>query len=430
MKEVDNGIDIRSEEVQEILGTPPSWLVRWGSTLAFAIVVAFGWISYLIKYPDKVVTNIRVTLSDPPRRIRADNSYNISKVLINNEDTVSANQILITFNAKGNLDDVLLLEKYVNSLETINDSTLLALNPPRRLLLGDIQQHLYDFFEKQTELRQYSGSKFDDLTVKQLRDQLVSLQRSISIDQRAIRNLEEEMAIVNRRYDEQERGVRENVIAPKFLDQTKEKMLRLERERQGLESSIKNKEFQIQTIRNRINGVAQINYEGQINAQRELENSFEKLKSEIEAWKKNFTIPAPIDGIVLIPNENISDNQIVTKDQLLFQIIPFNQGDVVGKINLQLSGSGKVKEGQMVIIKFESYPFHEFGAVKGLVTWKGSIPTNNSIPVKVNFPSGLVTTMGRRIKPNQEMLGVAEIITDDKRFIERVFERFRNSVPN
>ena len=428
MSTVDKGIDIRSEEVQEILGTPPNWLVRWGITITFAIVVAFGWISYLIRYPDKVITDIRVTSTDPPRRLRADMSLNISKVLINNEDTVFTNETLITFNAKGNVEDVLLLDRYVNAITEVNDSTLLTFNPPKRLILGEIQDNLYDFIEKQERLRQFSGSKFDDLNVQQLREQQINIQRSIIVDRRAISNLEEEMAIVNRRYDEQEKGVRERVIAPRSLDQTKEKMLRLERERQGLEGAIKNKEFQIQTIRNRINGAAKINYEGQMFASKALEESFNNLQNQIENWKKSYTIASPIDGIAYIPSDNIGDNQYVTKDQVLLQIMPFDQGDVIGKVNLQLSGSGKVREGQMVIVKFESFPFQEFGAVRGRISWKGSIPTNNTIPVRVDFPQGLITTMGRRIKPNQEMVGSAEIITADKRFIERVFERLRHTL--
>ena len=427
MIEVENGINIRSEEVQEILGTPPNWLVRWGTTMAFAIVVMLGWIGYFIKYPDMVVADIRVTSSDPPKRIRADNSLNISNVWVDNEDTVRTGDILITFNAKGNFEDIILLDKYLSELNEINDSSLLRFNPPRRLVLGDIQNNLFDFFEKQEELRRFDGSKFDNLSIRQLKKQSANLQAGIYADRRSIRNLEEELAIVNKRYDEVEKGVREKVIAERLLDQTKEKILSLQRERQGLEAQIKDKQFQIQEIRNRINGVERGTLESRQTAYRNLEESFNKLRNQVETWKKNYTITSPISGIVVIPNDNISDNQYVTKDQLLMQIIPFALGDIIGKINLELSGSGKVSEGQEVIVKFSSYPFEVFGAVKGVVTWKGSIPSNNAIPLKVAFPRGLITTTGRKIEANQEMIGTAEIITADKRFIERIFERIRRN---
>ena len=427
MGSVENGIDVRSEEVQEILGTPPKWLIRWGTTIAFAVVVMFGWLGFLIKYPDVVSADIKVTSADPPKRIIAENSLNISKVWVNNEDTVKLGQILITFNAKGNFEDIIELDKALSKIAFVNDSTLLAFNPKRELILGDIQDELYDFIEKQDEYKRQSGSEFDDLDVVQLNQELNNLTRSILIDRRSIKKLEEELAIVNRRYDEQDRGVREKVVAKRTLNRTKERMLGLERERQGLEAAIKTKEFQIQTIQNRINGVEKDNEVNKEIAMDELEGSFNNLRNQLETWKKNYTITSPIDGIVTI-SEAISDNQYVTKGQLLTQVIPFAQGDIMGKINLNLSGSGKVRQGQEVIVKFASHPFLEFGAVKGVVSWKGTIPSNNSVPVKVKFPNGLITTTGKTIKRNQEMIGRAEIITADKRFIERIFENVRRSI--
>lgn len=35
---MDKKIEIRSEEIQEILGKPPQWLVRWGVSIMFITV--------------------------------------------------------------------------------------------------------------------------------------------------------------------------------------------------------------------------------------------------------------------------------------------------------------------------------------------------------------------------------------------------------
>ena len=420
-----NKMDIRSEEVQEILGTPPNWLVRWGSTLTFAIVVALGWMGYFLRYPDIVESDIRVTSTDPPKRIIAENSLNISKVWVQNEDTVYQGQILITFNTKGNFDDLLLLDKYLAEVEIVNDSTLMAFNPPRRLILGDIQQALLDFFDAQEELRRFNDNRFNQLNTQQLKNESYTIQRSIRANVNQIAKLEEELSIVNKRYDEQEKGVRELVITSRQLDLTRERMLELERERQGLEADIRTKEFQIQTIRNRINGVKQGNLQNVQNSIKKMEDRFSTLRNKLENWKNSYTVRAPIDGIALVPDESINDNQYVTKDQLLLQILPFAKGDIIGKLNLDLEGSGKVKVGQEVIVKFTSYPFREFGMVRGRINWKGRIPTNNMVPAKVYFPNGLVTTIGKDLKGDQDLVGKAEIITANKRFIEYVFERFR-----
>ena len=50
MAEERNFVELRSEEVQEILGTPPGWLVRWGTMvvlLGFGLLCRFR-IAYLV----------------------------------------------------------------------------------------------------------------------------------------------------------------------------------------------------------------------------------------------------------------------------------------------------------------------------------------------------------------------------------------------
>ena len=36
-------IEIRSEEVQEILTHVPNWMIRWGNTLLLGLIIAANW---------------------------------------------------------------------------------------------------------------------------------------------------------------------------------------------------------------------------------------------------------------------------------------------------------------------------------------------------------------------------------------------------
>lgn len=45
-------IELRSEEVQEILSAVPSWLIRYGISLIFVLVLMLIFLSWLIRYPD------------------------------------------------------------------------------------------------------------------------------------------------------------------------------------------------------------------------------------------------------------------------------------------------------------------------------------------------------------------------------------------
>ena len=43
-----------SRAVNEIMGRPPGKIVRWGTTLCFAVFVLFILLAWLIKYPDTI----------------------------------------------------------------------------------------------------------------------------------------------------------------------------------------------------------------------------------------------------------------------------------------------------------------------------------------------------------------------------------------
>lgn len=47
----------------------------------------------------------------------------------------------------------------------------------------------------------------------------------------------------------------------------------------------------------------------------------------------------------------------------------------------------------------------------------------------VSIPPELITSYGKKIKFKQEMLGQAEIITEDLRLVERIFYQFRSIIP-
>ena len=52
------------DEVQEVMGEIPSWIVRWGITVIFAIVVALIVGSHFFYYPDVIKADIRITTTE------------------------------------------------------------------------------------------------------------------------------------------------------------------------------------------------------------------------------------------------------------------------------------------------------------------------------------------------------------------------------
>jgi HlyD family secretion protein len=103
---------------------------------------------------------------------------------------------------------------------------------------------------------------------------------------------------------------------------------------------------------------------------------------------------------------------------------------IIGKLNIPLSGSGKVKVGQKVNIRLTNYPYMEFGMLQGVIKSISLVPIDNTYIAEVEFPKGLTTNYGRQLELSQEMQGSAEIITADLRLIERIINPIKALLKN
>ena len=379
-------IELRSEEVQEILGTPPSWLVRWGSTVALGTLVVMGWASYFIRYPDTVEAEIKVTSTDPPRRIIAEKTSFVSKIFVENEDTVQVGQVLMVYKSKAEVDDVLHLEDHLLSVKTFDDSTLLRFNPPSDLLLGDLQEEFLELVKRQEALELSSSRRYEKLSVEQLEKRIKKVQSTIRYERRRRDNLKRQLGLVNQQLARDQKQFNDRIITAERLQKTQGEILSIERLIQSISSSIKTKQYEVELIESQINGVKRGSQQSKTNASKELRDQFILLQNKIEDWRKRYVISSPVKGIVLVTNETLGEQQFVSPGDELLVVIPIKETETKGRILLNIDGSGKVRPEQEVIVKFDSYPFPEFGAVVGKISWKGRVPNNNKIPIEVVFP--------------------------------------------
>lgn len=418
-------LEIRSEEVQEILGTPPRWITRWGTLMAFVLFVILGWVGYWVKYPEMVQADIRVTSTDPARKIRAPKSTLISQVLVQNEDTVQAGQPLLVYNSTAKVGDVLKLEAAVSTIQNPDEESLLAFNPGKDLLLGSLQDDLYEFLKKREQLSLEKTRKSEKLDVSQLRQRIRKAQKEIEYAKRRRETLEKEYELARIEHIRQQNYYHANLAPINKVQAAEADLLNKSRLLQSAQSDIKTNEYEIELLRNEIDGVKQSSNASKSNVVNDLIDGFVQLQKAIENWKVENLAIAPTSGVVLITNEDVRNSQYVQKEDELMVVVPNMTTESIGRISLNPYGSGKVHPGQKVVVKLSSYPFQEFGALEAIVEWKGKIPVEGKIPIEVSFPEGLVTNTGYNIEQSQEMIGKAEIIIDRKRVLEWIFEQIR-----
>ncbi|MCP3930718.1 MAG: HlyD family efflux transporter periplasmic adaptor subunit [Bacteroidetes bacterium] len=420
-------IEIRSEEVQEFLGTPPGWMLRWGSTMILATVVMLGYLSWWVKYPDTVEAKIRITTFDPPKKIFAENSEYLSHLLVANDDTIKRNAIIGVYENPADFQDILVLEDQLNNIDISIDLTeLLAFQPARNLMLGSLQEN---YSRLLTELGQYSLlSRFNTgmISSNQNRSSIERLQAGIASNNDKIRQIDVQLNVLRKNQKKYQDLANTKYVPRRKLEELYSQISRLEQEKIGINSTIRMIEAEIAGITGEISNARTENKENTSSSQILLREYFDQLKNAIQKWKSENLVTSPIRGVVSFTNTFLAEQSYVEKGTELLVILPLTETEIVGIIDLPVSGSGKVKNEQKAIIKMHGYPALDFGTITGQIVRKGKIASEGVIPVEVTFPQGLMTSRNLELPFEQEMTGTAEIITDEKRFIERIFDKFRS----
>jgi len=158
-----------------------------------------------------------------------------------------------------------------------------------------------------------------------------------------------------------------------------------------------------------------------------------EIENGIENWQQNFSFVAPVSG-KLVWLEKIHQNQFIEVGKSLFAITTNNE-KFIALATIPATGFGKIQTGQKARIKLNNYPTYEFGHLEGIVSKLTEIPNENTYQVEITLKNGMTSSYNKLLAFTPEMTGTAEIVTDDLRVIQRIFNQFnklfdRNSNPN
>src|SRR6202789_3428382 len=110
-----------SDDMQDIITAVPSWLLRWGITLFFAILVLIFGLSALIRYPDMVNATLKIDSPNSPKPVVSKISGKLVKLLAAENEMVTTGQSLAYLESTANHPKVLAL---LSNLKTLQSQVL------------------------------------------------------------------------------------------------------------------------------------------------------------------------------------------------------------------------------------------------------------------------------------------------------------------
>lgn len=417
--------ELRSEEVHEIIDRPPHWMVSWGITMFFVVVILLFVGTWLIKFPDVVNAGFTLTAKDAPRPVMVRSDGRITRLLVHDNGMVTKGSNMAFLESTADHMQVLELAKVMDQFESSVNNNRWNFAKGEILKkfkdLGEIQQDYETFQKRMLELATVLHGGFYE-------KKRLLLDRDLADLQRLEENLEEQLQLqtadlrlAQEEFRMQEKLQGEKVISPLEFNREKAKLLAKEMPLKNAASAlIQNRS--IQTAKSK--EILELN-----NIVEEQKTSFrhalQTFRSVIESWKLRYVVTAPVSGNVSFSGPWL-EQQYVHVGQEFLTIEP-GSNQYQGLVRVAQSNIGKLRRGQRVMIKLNGFPYREYGMVEGVLSQLSVVPGTDSVYWGfVQLPNNLRTMYGRELEYRNGLTGTAEIITSDRRLVERLISKIRN----
>jgi HlyD family secretion protein len=414
-----------SDPVREIMGKPPKKILRWGTTIMLLVFILFVLFAWLIKYPDIIPAPVEITTTNPPVTLVTKITGHINSFFVKEREKVSSGQLVAVMETTASMHETELLKQ---TIDTIKNPELLSF----RLLplfseLGELQGFYGTFLKNLSDLNNYEINDFYGSRIASLTDEIKGIQEFITRLSVKEKLYSENQRLEAKMYKRDSSLFVGNVIPESDLERSHQSLLRVNIDLQQARLDHSSKSIDLAEKRQLLQDYRITRVDEKEKLVSALRESFLNLKAQINLWENTYLLISPVEGIVSF-TKFWSANQSVVKDEPVVSIVPLDAGSFLGRINLKMDRSGKVKTGLLVNIKLSGYPYLEYGMVRGIVKSKSLVPAGDAYVIEIELPEGLTTLYGKKLDFTQNMQGTAEIITENIRLLQKIVNPFRYMV--
>jgi hypothetical protein len=226
-------------------------------------------------------------------------------------------------------------------------------------------------------------------------------------------------------FNRSQRLLNEGAISVYDYELKKKEYLSVLNNTENIKISISNVMLQINSNHKNIMQLQVLDQQELYRLKEEINQILNTLIARIDEWKQLYLLRTPISGFVSFTNFWSKNQQVKVGDEL-FTVVPENKEGFIGKCNLPIRNSAKVKIGQRVNIKLANYSFEENGMLIGEVINVSRAPLNDVYTIDINLPHGLNSSYNKQLLYKENMTGKADIITKNLSIMDRVFFNLRS----
>ena len=407
---------IRSEDVQEILSTPPHTLLSVGSSVIGGILLVLFIGCFIFKYPDTITCTVTITKTEPPVWIVAKTSGRLQELYAQDGQHVNAGDVIAVIENPANTQDVLKLDSILSVLFENGEGINLHLDDAH---LGSIQSAYTTLAKAITDYNNFVNNNLYDQRIaaeeaqlKPYLDYVESIEKQVGYSQRI-------KFLNNENYQREKTLHDKGLTSTSDLESTEQYLLSSNMSAEQMRSSLSNAKIQVAQIYNTISELKLQKEQERQQQETTLLSAWEGTRTAIREWKQAYLLQSPIEGTVSY-NNLWKINQNITFGDKAFSVISCSREQTIGKAKIPVAGSGKVKVGQRINIQLDGYPYLEYGFLTGHISSVAPMPDENVYTATFELQDSQATSYGKKILQAGDLSGVGEIITDDLSVAERI----------
>jgi multidrug resistance efflux pump len=424
MQKTKDNIKLRNDEVQEILSHVPTWMVRWGTTLLFMLVLSALFLAWLIKYPDVIPGEVIITTSSPTIKVVTKNAGELGQLMFDDQQTVRQGQVIATIQSALDANGKEYLETLAQDLRAVLDDDDFEFRlDDHNMIFGVVHDSYTSLDAAVSKYMFFLSNNTQTFDIENTGSQISNHKGLKRENQGQLKLTEEQLVWTSEKFDSDQLLYAQELISKLDFYEANKALNKAHTDigdlrKLILQNSISITELEKELVR------LQSEYKKERNDYiRTIDIHLNTIESAVQNWERGFELKAPIDGKLSYLN-HLAEHQFIEIETPLFAIVPQDQ-HFVGYLMVSQIGVGKVAIGQRVMVKLDNYPSHEYGRLIGIVSAISQLPEEKRYRVEFELINGMTSDYHKVLEYMPEMGGAAEVITDDLRLLQRIFSQFR-----
>jgi multidrug resistance efflux pump len=425
IKNIDRAMKGRQTQDIEFITRPPSWLLRSGMTWLFIVLVVVLLFTHFFRYPEKI-TGTGIINSDVPPvpLIPLSNGY-LEEMNVQNESYVTKGTVIATIHQTANTEDVSILRDWLTDLLQAEDidSCLKAVTVPDNLQLGTLQSAYSNLVLKYREYILLTQNLIHLRQMNTLDQEILQLQNLNTTMAKEEKMFRQEMALNQKHLSRSEAMYADKLISAIELENLQRDHITQKRSYESMANRRMQNQVRITQLRFDQSRIQKERNDQLHQLLTQIREQASALQNDMITWKESYTITAPMDGhIYLTPTTK--KFQPVKPGEAIAHIISKTSTQKYVIVKVPGQNFGKIAPGQKALIKFDPYPYKEYGLLASTVTYKDLLPTTQAdktitYEIKIPLPDKILTDYRHNIPYQPFMPCTAEIITKDRSLLQR-----------